>query len=47
MEIKNFMDIMNLTSRLKDNTRHSWSPKGKKESVAEHSWRLTIMAFFH
>ena len=46
MEIKNFMDIMNLTSRLKDNTRHSWSPKGKKESVAEHSWRLTIMAYF-
>lgn len=31
MEIKNFMDIMNLTSRLKDNTRHSWSPKGKKK----------------
>lgn len=46
MEINKFLEIMNLASNLKDNTRHSWSPTGRQESVAEHSWRLTLMAFF-
>lgn len=30
--------------RLKDVTRTSWTSTGRRESVAEHSWRLTLMA---
>jgi len=30
--------------KLKCNTRHSWTSNGKQESVAEHSWRVAIMA---
>ena len=30
--------------KLKCNTRHSWTSTGRQESVAEHSWRLAVMA---
>ena len=30
--------------RLKSNTRHSWTSSGRQESVAEHSWRMSVMA---
>ena len=30
--------------RLKNVTRTSWTSSGQQESVAEHSWRLTLMA---
>ncbi len=33
-------------SRAKDTTRHCYTSKGRRESVAEHSWRMTLMAFF-
>ncbi len=26
--------------------RHCYTPDGRRESVAEHSWRMTIMAYF-
>ena len=32
--------------QLKNNTRHSWTSAGRHESVAEHSWRLALMAYF-
>ena len=32
--------------RLKDATRHSYTEGGRHESVAEHSWMATLMAFF-
>ena len=35
---------MGVLERLKDNTRHSWTSKGRRESVAEHSWRVSVMA---
>lgn len=46
MEAREFLKIMHLAENLKNNTRHSWTSGGRHESVAEHSWRLTLMAFF-
>lgn len=46
MEVKKLIEIMDVAERLKNNTRHSWTSTGRHESVAEHSWRLTLLAFF-
>jgi putative hydrolase of HD superfamily len=46
MEIQQFLEIMSVAERLKCNTRHSWTSTGRRESVAEHSWRLCLMAYF-
>ena len=35
-----------IAERLKDTTRHCYTTKGRHESVAEHSWMATLMAFF-
>lgn len=35
---------MSAIEKLKCNTRHSWTSTGRRESVAEHSWRLATMA---
>ena len=40
-ELINFLDI---AEKMKCNTRHSWTSTNRKESVAEHSWRLSLMA---
>ena len=39
-----FIDFMHLCEKLKNATRHSWTSEGRPESVAEHSWRLAVMA---
>ena len=44
MEAKKFMEFLGLLEKLKCNTRHSWTSSGRHESVAEHSWRLSVMA---
>ncbi len=44
MEPKAFLQVMHLAERLKNNTRHSWTSAGRHESVADHSWRLCLMA---
>ena len=46
MKPSEFITIMDLAERLKNNTRHSWTSSGRRESVAEHSWRLMLMAYF-
>ncbi len=46
MQNTKLLDIMRLAENLKNNTRHSWTSTGRHESVAEHSWRLTVMAYF-
>ena len=46
MDVKAYLEILHLAERLKDNTRHSWTSGGRHESVAEHSWRLCLMAYF-
>lgn len=44
MDPKQFVDFLARLERLKCNTRHSWTSSGRHESVAEHSWRLAVMA---
>lgn len=44
MEYRSFLDFLDRAEKLKCNTRHSWTSSGRHESVAEHSWRLALMA---
>lgn len=46
MRIGDYIKIVNTFEAMKRNTRHSWLSDGRRESVAEHSWRLTLMAYF-
>lgn len=46
MDAQKYLETLSLAERLKNNTRHSWTSQGRHESVAEHSWRMTLMAFF-
>ncbi len=39
-----FNGFISTLEKLKCNTRHSWTSSGRQESVAEHSWRLAVMA---
>ncbi len=36
--------FIKLAEKLKTEMRHSWLSDGRRESVAEHSWRLSLMA---
>ena len=44
MEPREFIDFLGVIEKLKCNTRHSWTSSGRRESVAEHTWRLAVMA---
>ena len=44
MKQRQYIDFLNKIEKLKCNTRHSWTSSGRQESVAEHSWRLAVMA---
>ena len=44
MTYKEFLDILAVAEKLKCNTRHSYTSSGRHESVAEHSWRISLMA---
>lgn len=44
MQYKDFLSILSVAEKLKCNTRHSDTSSGRRESVAEHSWRLALMA---
>ncbi len=46
MQPKEFLQIVHFAEKLKDTTRHCTTSKGRKESVAEHSWRISLMALF-
>ena len=46
MDNKELLKILKTASQLKQNTRHSWLANGRRESVAEHCWRLSIFAYF-
>lgn len=46
MDARAFLEIMHVAEQLKNNTRHSWTSANRHESVAEHSWRMTMMAYF-
>ena len=45
MEPREFLDILHMAERLKDTPRHCATSGGRTESVAEHSWRIALMAF--
>lgn len=44
MEPKELIEFLGILEKLKCNTRHNWTTSGRQESVAEHSWRLAVMA---
>jgi len=44
MRYDQYVKFLNVIEKLKCNTRHSWNSNGRQESVAEHSWRLAVMA---
>ena len=38
------LEILSVAEKLKCNTRHCYTSTGRHESVAEHSWRIALMA---
>lgn len=46
MKVEKLLETLHTINKLKDTTRHCYTPGGRHESVAEHSWRITMMAFF-
>ena len=46
MKIEEYLKILHTAEKLKNQTRHCYTSAGRHESVAEHSWRLTLMACF-
>lgn len=46
MEPRALLDALHVAERLKDATRHCYTSGGRRESVAEHSWRIALMAYF-
>ena len=44
MEPREFLDVLHVAERLKDTPRHCTTSQGRRESVAEHSWRISLMA---
>ena len=46
MEPRKLLDTLAVADRLKDTTRHCYIAGGRHESVAEHSWRAALMAYF-
>ena len=39
------IEFLKITEKLKCNTRHSWTSNGRRESVAEHSFQLMVLAW--
>ena len=44
MDAKSFLAVMHIAERLKDTLRHCTTSQRRVESVAEHSWRIALMA---
>lgn len=44
MSPETFLTILTRAGRLKTTTRHCWTASGRQESVADHSWRMALMA---
>lgn len=43
-ELKSILEVITLAEKLKSEMRHSWLSDGRQESVAEHTWRMALMA---
>ena len=46
MSPKEYLAVLHCIAGLKERTRHAWMKTGRQESVAEHSWRMALMAYF-
>lgn len=46
MEPTQLLEMLHVAEKLKDTTRHCDTSQGRRESVAEHSWRLALMAYW-
>ena len=44
MKPAEFMDFLHVLENMKCNTRHGWTHTGRRESVAEHTFRVCCMA---
>ena len=44
MQPRHLIDFLEIIGNLKNNTRHVWNEEGRQESVADHCWRLSVMA---
>lgn len=42
--ITSTLELLKLAEKLKFELRHSWLSSGRRESVAEHSWQMALMA---
>jgi putative hydrolases of HD superfamily len=42
--ITGILNVLKLAEKLKFEMRHSWLSNGRQESVAEHTWRVGLMA---
>lgn len=45
MEVNELLKVLHTVNKLKDTTRHCYTPEGRHESVAEHSWRIALMTY--
>lgn len=45
MNAEKLLEILHVAERLKDTPRHCYTSGGRRESVAEHSWRIALMAY--
>ena len=43
-QISSILKVLELAERLKFELRHSYTSSGRQESVAEHCWRMSLMA---
>ena len=46
MDCEKLLKVMHTTERLKDTMRHCCTSDGRRESVGEHCWRLSLLAYF-
>ena len=46
MNTRDLIKALHVAERLKDTTRHCDTSGGRRESVAEHSWRVSLMAYW-
>lgn len=46
MKARELIEVFTVAERLKNTTRHCYTSAGRHESVAEHSWMCTLLAFF-
>ena len=46
MEPRELLNALHVAEKLKDATRHCYTSGGRHESVAEHSWRISLMAYW-